>query len=154
MRPVDALLDEYGESHRHRLNKLIHWVCVPAIMFSVLGLLWSLSVPDVLARAPFLNWAVLCVVLAMVYYLLVSVRLALGILVVAALMLAVLSWLARTGLSIWLTSAAIFALAWAVQFIGHHVEGRRPSFLKDVQFLLIGPLWLLAHLYRKLGIRY
>ena len=41
----------------------------------------------------------------------------------------------------------------ASQFIGHAVEGKRPSFFKDLQFLLIGPIWLLSNLYRRVGIR-
>ncbi|MEJ1960555.1 MAG: Mpo1-like protein [Gammaproteobacteria bacterium] len=52
------------------------------------------------------------------------------------------------------TSLAIFVTAWIGQFIGHALEGKQPSFFKDVQFLLIGPLWLVAALYRRLGIHY
>lgn len=154
MRTVEALLNEYGESHRHRLNKIVHWVCVPAIMFSVLGLLWPIGEPAALIRIPFLNWAVITVALALIYYMLVSKRLALGILALAVIMLGILEWLDRAGASVWLISLALFVCAWIAQFAGHHIEGRRPSFLKDVQFLLIGPLWLLAQLYRRLGIPY
>jgi uncharacterized membrane protein YGL010W len=55
---------------------------------------------------------------------------------------------------LWLTSVTIFAVAWIGQFIGHAIEGKRPSFLEDLQFLLIGPLWLLAAAYRKIGVSY
>ena len=49
---------------------------------------------------------------------------------------------------------AIFVLAWIGQFIGHKIEGEKPSFFEDLQFLLIGPDWLLGAIYQKLGIRY
>ena len=55
---------------------------------------------------------------------------------------------------LWASSLAIFVIAWVGQFIGHKIEGKKPSFFEDLQFLMIGPLWLLGHLYRKFGIRY
>jgi uncharacterized membrane protein YGL010W len=62
--------------------------------------------------------------------------------------------IARTGLAVWKVSIVVFVIAWIGQFIGHSIEGKRPSFFKDLQFLLIGPLWLLSFVYRRLGIRY
>ncbi len=59
----------------------------------------------------------------------------------------------RLTVPLWSVCAALFVLAWIGQFVGHAIEGKRPSFFKDVQFLLIGPLWLLADLYRRLGAR-
>jgi uncharacterized membrane protein YGL010W len=55
---------------------------------------------------------------------------------------------------LWLVSAIVFVVAWIGQFYGHKVEGKKPSFLKDIQFLLIGPAWLLHFIYRRLGIPY
>jgi uncharacterized membrane protein YGL010W len=46
----------------------------------------------------------------------------------------------------------VFVLAWIGQFIGHKIEGKKPSFIKDIQFLLIGPIWLLSDIYNKLKI--
>jgi uncharacterized membrane protein YGL010W len=155
MRTVDQWLDAYGESHRHPLNKALHWACVPAIVLSVLGLLWSLPVPATLAAlSPWLNWATLVAALALLYYAALSPALALGIVPVIGLLLAGVVALARLPWPPWQSCLAIFALAWAGQFVGHAVEGRRPSFFEDLQFLLIGPLWLLAALYRALGLRY
>jgi uncharacterized membrane protein YGL010W len=153
MRSVNDWLAEYAESHRNPVNKLVHWICVPAIMFSVLGLLWSLPFPAA-AGLPFLNWAAVVVLAALVYYFLMSPPLALGILPVMALMLGVLALMDLGGAPILAVSILIFVVAWIAQFWGHHVEGRRPSFFKDVQFLLIGPLWLLAQLYRRLRISF
>jgi uncharacterized membrane protein YGL010W len=88
MKKLDKLLDEYGESHQHPVNKLIHWFCVPLIMWSLLGLLWSLPLPAVLHTLPLpLNWAVLVAIVSMTYYLRVSPGLAVGILLVLTGML-------------------------------------------------------------------
>ena len=92
--------------------------------------------------------------LAMIYYLILSPRLALGMLLVTALMLTLLNYLERSDVSLWRVAVVVFVIAWAGQFIGHHIEGKRPSFFKDIQFLLIGPLWLLSFVYRKFNITY
>ncbi|SHK78525.1 Mpo1 family 2-hydroxy fatty acid dioxygenase [Hymenobacter psychrotolerans] len=141
---VQNLLDEYGESHQNPTNKLVHWVCVPLIMFSILGLLWSVPVPGpVRALSPWLNWATLVMVLAV------------GMVLVWALMAVLLRLVAaQAALPLWAVCLIIFVLAWIGQFWGHKVEGKKPSFLKDLQFLLIGPLWLLHFIYRQLGWRY
>lgn len=155
MRPVQAWLDEYGESHRHPTNKTIHWICIPLIVLSLVGLLWSLPVPQRFVEiSPILNWGTLFLMAALVYYFILSVPLAFGMVpVVAGFILAVWA-MGRLPLPLWQSSLAIFILAWIGQFIGHRIEGRKPSFFRDLQFLMIGPLWLLADLYRRLGIRY
>ena len=134
---------------------VIHWTCVPAILFSLLGLLWPLQTPGVLNGVFFpSNWAITVVLLGMVYYFILSPALALGMIVVSGLMLFSISWLDNMPIVLWQVCLTVFVIAWIGQFIGHLVEGRRPSFFKDLQFLLIGPLWLLAKLYRKLRISY
>lgn len=154
MRAVADWLHEYGTSHRNGVNKRLHFVCVPAIVLSILGLLWSLPVPSSFGLEPWLNWATLAVALALVYYLSLSPGLALGTLVAFALLFLILRALLALPWPLWASCLAIFVLAWVGQFIGHAVEGKRPSFFKDVQFLLIGPLWLIAALYQRLGVRY
>jgi uncharacterized membrane protein YGL010W len=155
MRSVDQWLGEYGASHQNPTNKLLHWLCVPPIVLSVLGLLWSLPVPAAFAAASaWLNWATLGAAAALVYYFALSRSLALGVLCAFAVLLAVTYSLAQLPWPLWATSLAIFVVAWVGQFIGHAIEGKRPSFFKDLQFLLIGPLWLLAAAYRRLGLAY
>jgi len=141
MRTVDALLECYSESHRNATNKAIHWICVPMIVWSLLGILWSISKPA----------ALLVVALAMVFYVWLSWPLAVGMIAVLALMLYPLTLLGAHALSV---SIAVFVAAWVGQFIGHSIEGKRPSFFEDVKFLLIGPAWLLGFVYRRLGIAY
>jgi uncharacterized membrane protein YGL010W len=118
-------------------------------------LLWSTPVPDVFAGvSPWLNWATLGAAAAIIYYFALSPALALGVLLGFMLLLAITQWLTALPWPLWLTSLAIFVVAWIGQFIGHHIEGKRPSFFKDVQFLMIGPLWLVAAAYRRSGLRY
>ena len=101
-----------------------------------------------------MNWGTLFMMASVVYYFIMSPRLAVGMLGVIALFAAILVWLDGLRTPLWLICVAVFALAWVGQFLGHAVEGKRPSFFKDLQFLMIGPMWLLSFVYRRLGIRY
>jgi uncharacterized membrane protein YGL010W len=155
MRTVTDWLSDYGSSHQNPTNKLLHWLCVPPIVLSVMGFLWSLPVPAAFAAlSPWLNWATLLAAAAIVYYLALSPTLAAGILLAFAVLLAITQALSQLPWPLWLTSLVIFVVAWIGQFIGHAIEGKRPSFFKDLQFLLIGPLWLLAAAYRRIGVPY
>jgi uncharacterized membrane protein YGL010W len=155
MRTVTEWLGEYGASHQHPTNKLLHWICVPPIVLAVLGLLWSAPVPaEFSALSPWLNWATLAAAAAIIYYIVLSPALALGVLVAFVALLAITRMLALLPWPLWVTSIVIFVIAWIGQFVGHAVEAKRPSFFKDVAFLLIGPLWLVAALYRALGLPY
>jgi len=156
MQNLQQLLDEYGSSHLNRLNKLIHWLCVPPIVWSVVALLWSLPFPAALhsTRVP-INWATIAIVLTQVYYYRLSIRLGTGILLFNLFML----WLtviveALAPRPLWQIAVAVFVVAWIGQFIGHIFEGKRPSFFKDLQFLLIGPAWLMSYVYKQLGLKY
>ena len=155
MRSVEQWLSEYGESHQNASNKLLHWICVPVIVVSLVGLLWSLPVPQAMSEiSPLLNWGTLLLVAGVVYYLLMSVSLAVGMALFVVLVTLSVAWLDRLPWPLWLVCLALFVVAWIGQYIGHHYEGKRPSFFKDVQFLMIGPLWLLSFVYRKLRIPY
>ena len=141
MRLVDQLFQRYGESHRHPTNKTIHWVCVPLIVWSVLGVLRSVS--------PIIGY--IAIGLAMLFYVWLSVPLAVGMIGIIALMVYPLTLLGDRAL---FASLMVFVVAWIGQFIGHRIEGKKPSFFDDVKFLLVGPAWLLGFLYRRLGIDY
>ena len=155
MRTVTDWLGEYGESHANPTNKLLHWICVPLIVLAVMGFVWSIPVPAAFAaRSPWINWATILAVLALIYYAALSPLLAVGVAASYVVMFAVLRALETLAWPLWATCVAIFVAAWIGQFIGHAVEGKRPSFFKDVQFLMIGPLWLVAALYRRLGVTY
>jgi uncharacterized membrane protein YGL010W len=149
MKTLRNWLNEYSESHQNPQNKLLHWICIPPIVFSVFLALKALPWGD-----DYINPATVGAVAALAYYARLSWQLAIGISLLFALMyvgiVAIDGALGSAG-SAWL-AAAIFVAAWIGQFIGHNIEGARPSFFKDLQFLLIGPLWLLADVYRRLAI--
>lgn len=155
MRPVQNWLDEYAESHRTVTNKFIHWICVPLIMLSGVGLIWCIPVPGAwAARSVFFNWGVLLMVVALIYYYVLAWRLALGMTLVTAAMVFVVYGVSLATVPAWRVWVIVFVAAWIGQFIGHKVEGKKPSFFKDLQFLLIGPLWLLAFVYRRFSLAY
>jgi uncharacterized membrane protein YGL010W len=126
------------------------------IVWCVMGLLWSIPTPGGLnAVFPVANWATLNVLAVLIYYAFLSLPLALGALPVLLVMLwSVDAFTKLTQVPLWLACGVLFVLAWIGQFVGHAIEGKRPSFIKDLQFLLIGPMWLLADVYRRLGVRY
>lgn len=154
-RRVDRLLGEYSQSHQNIFNKIIHWLAVPAIAWCALALLWSLPYPAQLQYVPGLNWAWIVAGLSIIYYLTLSIPLALGMAGFIAVSFFIIGVYLNWGdLPLWQLAIALFVVAWIFQFIGHKIEGRQPSFFKDLQFLLIGPAWLLAALFRLFKVRY
>ena len=153
-RPIDRWFASYSGDHRNATNQLIHVVCVPAILWSVIALLWCIPTPDSWFRQGV--WAGLAMFGAWAFYHRASRPLGFGMLATFVLM----GWLTKflhdalgtTGLLY--LAIAVFVVAWIGQFIGHKIEGRKPSFLTDLTYLLIGPAWVLAKLYRKLGWAY
>ena len=141
-RQIEVLLSKYSESHLNPTNEVIHFVCIPLIVFSFLGMLW--------AAHPMA--ALVVTVVSLMYYVRLSVPFALGMLLMSGAMLWILSILPQA----WMLeiSLGIFVVAWIGQFIGHKIEGKKPSFFEDLRFLLIGPLFVLSFLYRRFHIAY
>lgn len=152
MTKIESFLEEYGSSHQNATNKLIHWICVPLIFFSIVGLFYSVELPVEVAAGIKLNLAVLVLAFVTVYYFLLSRSLAIGMLLFSVFCILVCYEIKMLGLHVWLVSTVIFVVAWIFQFYGHKIEGKKPSFLKDIQFLLIGPAWIMSFIYKKLGI--
>lgn len=155
MKSIESWLEEYGESHRNQTNQLIHKVCVPAIEFSLLGILWLIPTPSIFWGVPFLNWAtVFCFIVLVFYISLKSLKYFIGSLLMLLPMLILINYLRLNfgGIIIY-SFFGIFIVSWIAQFVGHRIEGKRPSFLKDLSFLLIGPLWVLKSIFEKIGVR-
>lgn len=160
MRTMQQWFDEYGESHQNPINKLMHWICIPLIFFSVYGLLASIPsgfiqnlVPA--AIAPYANFGTILFLVGLIFYLRTSFKMFLGMLAVCILTMMGNIYIAQNfSMSLWLISTIIFVVAWIGQFYGHAVEGKKPSFFKDLQFLMIGPAWLLGFIYKKVGLSY
>ncbi len=151
MRTFEQWMDEYSVSHQNPTNQIIHKVCVPFIMLSVLGILWSIPVPAIFLQVPYLNWATIFSVGALGFYLSLNVAMFFGMIIQSFIMLTICAWLAGLGVLL-PASIMTFVIAWIMQFWGHKLEGKSPSFLTDLAFLLIGPLWVTRALYKRLGI--
>jgi len=140
-RRIDQLLDRYGESHLNPRNELIHFVAIPLIMVSLVGMMFALH--------PYAAYAF--VAASMFYYARLSLVFFFTMLVWSLAMFGVIFVL---GSKVFPVSATVFILAWVLQFIGHRIEGKKPSFFEDIQYLWVGPLFVVSKLFLKLGIRW
>ena len=153
-RPIDRYFASYSDDHRNELNQRIHIVAVPAILWSVVALVWCIPTFGTWMKTGI--WAALAMFFAWMFYYRLSRSLGLGMLAVFFFCGCLCRLLeTRYGLStlLW-TAVGVFVVAWIAQFVGHRFEGRKPSFLTDLVYLLIGPAWVLANLYRRMGWRY
>jgi len=151
MRTMQDWLDSYSNDHQNPTNQIFHWLCVPPILWSVIALLWAIPVPAAFARPG--SWSVAVMVLAFYWYWKHSHRLAIALLIVFAVLGVItnLLYYQLGAASLCYLAVGVFVVAWIGQFIGHKYEGRKPSFLTDLSYLLIGPAWLMAKLLRRLG---
>ena len=151
---INDWVDSYAESHQNSTNKKIHWICVPLIMFSLLGLLSAVKLFEVQGFE--MNLCYVLIIFAWLFYLNLSLVISIGMFFISALQLLLIYYLEinlDNTLLLYLY-IGIFVGAWIGQFIGHKIEGQKPSFFKDLQFLLIGPAWIISFIYKKLGIKY
>lgn len=159
MKSIQTWFDEYAVSHQNPTNKLIHYICVPSIFFSIIALLGAIPHDFLNTWAseglkPYIHFGTLLIVFGLVFYLRLSIPLFIGIALFSALCLYLTKLLMLSSVPLWKSSLSIFVIAWIGQFIGHKIEGEKPSFFKDLQFLMIGPAWILGFIYRKFGIKY
>ncbi|AOC93935.1 hypothetical protein BB050_00793 [Flavobacterium anhuiense] len=153
MRTLDQWFAEYAVSHQNPTNKAIHYICVPAIFFSIVGLLMSIPstiIANILQlNAPIIeNWAFMVLLLVLVFYIRLSISMALKIAVFSGICLVINYYIGQI-VPLWAFSIGVFVIAWIGQFYGHNIEGKKPSFLKDLQFLLIGPAWVVENLFSR-----
>ena len=147
----EKLIARYEEFHQHTTNRRIHFTCVPLIALSLVGLLWGIKIPTPLGdELSFtLNAGAVFIGLASVYYLFLSLGSLLGMLYFGLAASVLCISVEASPLPLFTTSLTVFVLAWAAQFTGHGIEGKKPAFTEDVQFLLVSPAWLLDALYKK-----
>jgi uncharacterized membrane protein YGL010W len=153
MKTLDQWFEEYAVSHQNPKNKAIHYICVPAIFFSVLGLL--MSIPSGFLNSIFHlnlpiieNWGFVALLFVTIFYIRLSVPMAIKIIIFSIFCL-VLNYYIGQFVPLWAFSIGVFVIAWIGQFYGHNIEGKKPSFLKDIQFLMIGPAWVVQNLFSK-----
>ena len=152
MSNVNEWNEEYAKYHKNKTNKIIHWICIPLIMFSLLGLLSLMTLFTFNSVTISALW--FFIIFAIGYYVKLSKSLALGMTIISICFIYFIELINENFINqkfeIFL---GIFIISWIGQFIGHKIEGKKPAFVKDLQFLLIGPLWLLSYIYEKLGIK-
>ncbi|MFZ2235306.1 MAG: Mpo1-like protein [Dokdonella sp.] len=153
-RSVNEWFGNYARDHHNDTNRLIHWICVPVMLWAVLALFWVIPVPPSIGRPGL--WAGMAMVLAAVFYFRLSRPLGLAMVAVFVVLGLITEGLYRTigpQALLWL-AIGLFVASWIGQFIGHKIEGAKPSFLTDLAYLLIGPAWLTGKLMRRLHIAY
>lgn len=153
MRQVERLINEYGESHQNKTNILIHGIAVPSIYFVSLGLLWSIPTPEFVDFFD-VTWAHVLAIPVLWYYFKLSGPIGAAMTLLTILSFAGINLLVSFNISVWIFCLALFVVMWILQFIGHHIEGKSPSFLKDLQFLLVGPAWWWVHWLKRMNIQY
>lgn len=150
MKTLQDWFTEYGVSHQNLTNKKIHYLCVPLIFFAVVGLV--MSIPSGLLgdmMHPLVaNWASVVLIFVLLFYYRLSIAMGLKMSVFVALCLIGNYSIGLHANLLWV-SIGIFAAGWIGQFYGHKIEGKKPSFLKDLQFLLIGPAWVIHAIFNK-----
>ncbi len=152
MRTAEAWFSSYGRDHQNATNRTIHWVCVPLILWAAIAALWTVPVPSAVGVPG--AWCLLAMAAALVFYGRMSKVIGVGMLAVFVVFGAATQVLfAGLGPTRLLgVAAAVFVVAWVGQFIGHKFEGKRPSFLTDLSYLLVGPAWLLGKALRRAGL--
>jgi uncharacterized membrane protein YGL010W len=152
MRTAEEWFSSYGRDHQHPVNRAIHWVCVPAILWAVIAVLWTIPVPGALSPPGVWSW--LAMTFALVFYFRMSRSLGFVMLALFALLFVLTDFLyGSLGSRALLALAGIvFVAAWVGQFVGHIYEGKRPSFLTDLSYLMVGPAWLMSKLMRRVGL--
>ncbi len=149
MRTLNQWFEEYSVSHQNPTNKSIHYICVPAIFFSVVGLLMSVRINFLNLNMPILeNLAFPILILVMIFYFRISASMAIKMTFFSLICL-VLNFYISQYINLLYFSILIFAIAWIGQFYGHKIEGKKPSFIDDLQFLMIGPAWVIENLFSK-----
>lgn len=142
MRTLDQWLAEYSRSHQNKTNQMLHKLFVPLIFLSTLGILWDWQYMEIRA-------AYVVAFCGMIFYFSLGIGIALLMLVQTGLSFAILSFWSQQQGSIFISNLFLFGFAWAGQFLGHKMEGSRPSFFKDLQFLLLGPVWVFAFAFQR-----
>jgi uncharacterized membrane protein YGL010W len=153
-RPIDVWFAKYSADHQNATNQKIHFFAVPTILWTATAMLWCIPVPGTLFGAG--AWAAFASFAAWMFYYRASRTLGFGMLAMLVVMLGIDRLLQeRLGIALlFKVAVAVFVVAWIAQFVGHKLEGRKPSFLTDLVYLMIGPAWVLAKVLRRFGIAY
>ena len=149
MRTLEQQITQYAAYHRDRRNIATHFVGVPMIVFSVLLALVPFAVGGV-------NIALIALTLAAIYYIYLDRVLGTAMLIFlfASYLIAVYlnARIGHVGIVMG-TAAALFAIGWIIQFVGHKYEGIKPAFIDDLAGLIIGPLFVMTEVFFMLELK-
>ena len=153
MAETDRWLEEYGASHSNITHPPVYWSSVLVVVFGTVGLLWALPIPDeFLAISPILNWGTAFLLASVIYYFIISLPLAFGMLPFIVCIVAFHLWLQFSPYSALHASIGLVVAGLLGLYLGHYRSGGLRAVLTDVQLMMIAPVWLLSRLYRRLGI--
>ncbi|MGQ8363870.1 DUF962 domain-containing protein [Glaciecola sp. 1036] len=157
MREIERLISHYGESHKNKTNIFIHAIAVPSIYLVTIGLIWSIPVFEFMAEMN-ITWAHVLAIPTLMYYFKLSGPIGAAMTILTIAVFAFLYWLnyalIGTGYAVWEFCLALFVVMWILQFVGHKIEGKKPSFFEDLRYLLIGPAWWWVHWLKRMNIQY
>lgn len=149
----DGWLERYGAAHRDISYPLVYWIAVILVILGTVGLLWSFPVPyQFYEISPLLNWGSAFLMASAVYYFIISLSIAIGMLPFIIGVAAFQLWLAQSGFSFSQVAAGLLLAGCIGLWLGHR---RRPGIrpvLDDLLLMMIAPAWMLSALYRRLGI--
>lgn len=153
MTETDGWLRRFEETHRDLKNPVIYWASVPIVVLGTVGLLWALPVPDEFFEiSPLLNWGTAFLMAAAVYYFIISVSLAIGLLPFIIGVAGIDMWLVASGYSLFRVSLGLLVAGIIGLWLGHRREKGVRAVLQDLQYMMLGPAWLLSVIYRRIGI--
>jgi uncharacterized membrane protein YGL010W len=151
MKTLNEWFEEYGVSHKNLTNKKIHYICVPLIFFSVIGLFMSIPnqilTPLASIHPVLSNWAFIILLFVLFFYFRLSIVMGIKMLIFTTICL-IGNYIIAQSVPLFWFSIVVFTVGWIGQFYGHKIEGKKPSFIKDLQFLLIGPAWVIHSVFK------
>ena len=155
MTDTERWLAEYGDNHDQTENRVLHWIAVPLFIFGTVGMLWALPIPDAFLKiSPLLNWSITFLMAAEVYYFIISISLALGMLPFVVAIATLIALLSTAVTSLLWFSIAILILGMTGLYLAKGSRRDVHGLVRDMQLIMIAPIWLLARVYRRMGIPY
>ena len=150
MSEIDNWLERYEQSHQDLTNPIVYWAAVPMVVLGTVGLLWSLPVPvQFVEISPLLNWGSAFLMATAIYYFIISLSLAIGMLPFLLGLAAVQLWLTDSQWPAFGTSIALLVAGTVGLWLGRRGPGVMRAVLRDFQLIMIGPLWLLSVMYKR-----
>ena len=155
MSESDGWLKRYEDTHSDITYPVVYWASVPMVVLGTVGILWALPIPDEFFEiSPLLNWGTAFLMATTVYYFIISVSLAIGMLPFIIGLAGVQMWLAQSDYSPLHVSIGLLAAGIIGLWMGHRSKSSLRPVLQDLQLMMIGPAWLLSVFYRRIGIPY